>query len=257
MQREDFTEAVYGHDTGLAYSEEIPGEITCNHVGWLGDSTPSADHEIPHGFLEILRHYKDYHYVDEGWMGFHTCEICEAFDDRGEFLIQMDDDFYVLPNMVLHYIEKHDYRPPLTFMNRVMGDWASPSRNRCREDACGMSIEERSKKIIAESEKWMKEHNERIERVKRGEIEEELDIDKVVARIWNVCGGRGSLDEAAEEISSCIAEKRSGFISSKEVWLSWFKRVAEDDQLLDQLAKKPCYSKEQWLEILKKLVHNL
>ena len=59
-------------------------------------------------------------------MGFHTCEICEELDDRGEFLIQMDDDYYVLPNMVLHYIEKHDYRPDLKFMNRVMRDWASP-----------------------------------------------------------------------------------------------------------------------------------
>lgn len=257
MQKNDFSKRVYSHFSGLAYSEEIPGEISCNYVGWLGDSTPSANHEIPDGFLDTLDHYKNYHYVDGAELGFHTCEICEQFDDRGEFLIQLDDDYYVLPNMVLHYIEKHDYRPRLTFMNRVMRDWALPSRNRCREDSCGISIEQRSKRIIEESEKWTKEHNERIERIRKGEIEEDLDIDKVVARIWNVCGGRGSTDDAMTEIASCIAEKRSGFISSKEVWLSWFKRLVEDDQLLDRLAQKPCYSKEQWLQIMKKLTHDL
>ncbi len=256
MHREDFTIAVYSHDSGLAFSEEIPGEITCNYVGWLGDSTSSADHEIPHGFLDTLDHYKNYHYVDGGELGFHTCEFCEAFEDRGEFLIQMDDDYYVLPNMVLHYIEKHDYRPPLTLMNQVMRDWASPSRDRCREDACGISIKERSKRMQKEHLDWTKEHNERIEKIRKGEIEEDLDIGKVAARIWNVTG-RGSTDEAVEGISSCIAEKRSGFISSKEVWLSWFKRLVEDDQLLDHLAQKPCYSKEQWLQIMNKLVDDL
>jgi hypothetical protein len=159
--------------------------------------------------------------------------------------------------MVLHYIEKHDYRPDLTFMNRVMRDWALPSRNPCRENSCGIDIEERSRRFRIEHEIWVKEHNERIDKIQKGEIEEDLNIDKVVARIWNECGGRGSTDEAAEGIASCIAEKRSGFMSSKEVWLSWFRRLVEDDQLLERLAQKPCYSKEQWLQVMKKLTRDL
>ena len=256
MQKKDFTKDVYHHDSGLAYSEEVPDEVTCNHVGWLGDSTPSGDHEIPHGFLDILHHYKNYHYVDAGWMGFHTCEICEQFDDRGEFLIQMDDDYYVLPNMVFHYIEKHDYRPHLTFMNKVMRDWASPSRNRCREDSCGIDINERSKRLQKEHLNWMKDHNEKIERIRKGEIKEDLDFDMVRARIFNVCVW-GSPDESVESLSSYIIERRSGFMSGKELWLHWIKRLAEDDQLLGRFAESTSFSKEQWLYIMKKLTHNL
>ena len=97
MFKKDFTKAVYEHVSDLAYSEEIPAEITCNYVGWLGDSTPSANHEIPDGFLDTLVHYKNYHYVDGAEMGFHTCEICEQCDDRGEFLIQMGVTFISCP----------------------------------------------------------------------------------------------------------------------------------------------------------------
>ena len=46
-------------------------------------------------------------------------------------------------------------------------------------------------------------------------------------------------------------------MSGKELWLPWMKSLAEDDQLLDRLAQKPCYFKEQWLHIVKKLVHDL
>jgi hypothetical protein len=103
----------------------------------------------------------------------------------------------------------------------------------------------------------MKDHNERLERIRKGEIEEDLDIDTVVARIWNVCGWDRSPDQAAEELYSCIIERKRGFVSGKELWLPWIKMLAEDEQLFDRLTESASYSKEQWLDILKKLIHTL
>src|SRR6185503_17266231 len=46
------------------------------------------------------------------WRGLHTCEICGGDDDKGEFFVEDHAVRYVLPNMILHYIIKHQYKLP-------------------------------------------------------------------------------------------------------------------------------------------------
>jgi hypothetical protein len=56
---------------------------------------------------------------NEGCLGEHECEICHNHTDRGEILIIDDDKMYVAPQMILHYIKDHSYRPPKEFMDAV------------------------------------------------------------------------------------------------------------------------------------------
>ena len=55
--------------------------------------------------------------TDMGELGYHTCGICNRYEDRGEFIVQANDRTYVVPCMVLHYIDAHGYLPPEVFLS--------------------------------------------------------------------------------------------------------------------------------------------
>jgi hypothetical protein len=59
-------------------------------------------------------------------MGFHCCEFCPPRSD-GRFTrghrnvwIPADSVVYVAPELILHYIEAHGYRPPDEFITAVI-----------------------------------------------------------------------------------------------------------------------------------------
>jgi len=56
-------------------------------------------------------------------MGFHTCEFCEKTHGHRNFGVPAGDVLFVAPEMVVHYIEQHEYVPPAEFVAAVM---ASP-----------------------------------------------------------------------------------------------------------------------------------
>lgn len=60
-------------------------------------------------------------------MGFHICEYCR--NEREEFIETSSGDvqlvfhnghFYQMPDMLVHYIRDHSYRPPQEFIDDVM-----------------------------------------------------------------------------------------------------------------------------------------
>jgi len=82
-------------------------------------------------------------------MGSHACPYCESDEgDRfsressGTVTLEMDNGVrvYVLPDMFLHYVEKHFYKPPQQFIDDVMKD-------RCTG---GKRVQYRSSMTIAE-----------------------------------------------------------------------------------------------------------
>jgi hypothetical protein len=115
----------YDHCPELGFRADLPSPIAGTAVGWLGSTVPETG-PLPSGAIEALRAAKAVCPTDTGDMGYHTCGICGAFEDRGEFIVETEDRTYVLPAMVLHYVEAHRYRPPQRFLDDL-GAWANKS----------------------------------------------------------------------------------------------------------------------------------
>lgn len=105
------------------YTPELhEGKRACS-VGWLGSSVPATGRLEP-DLLEALRHYRDVNYLSDGLLGSHDCEICGAAEGYGEFVVEWDGVRYVLPELVLHYLEAHQYLPPAEFLAALAASWA-------------------------------------------------------------------------------------------------------------------------------------
>ena len=124
MEIKDLRRTEYFHNPELAFANDLPDTIGAVTIGWLGEEVP-REGVIDPVLVAALEHARDHCYVDQGLMGVHTCEICDTFSDRGEILIAIGDKNYVLPRMVLHYIEAHRYLPPAEFVKDLEEWWAT------------------------------------------------------------------------------------------------------------------------------------
>ena len=122
----------FSYSGSLAYS----AELNATAIGWLATRVPRKG-TIPPDVLEALRHFHRYHITDEGYLDYHNCGICLEYLDRGEFLVFIPPEtYYVLPRMVLHYIEEHGYCPPKKFLDDLRKLWFSESGQSCRSGKC-------------------------------------------------------------------------------------------------------------------------
>ena len=106
------------HDPDLAFDQTIPEKFKAISIGWI--ETDQYPKGIVSGKdinrLEILcRKYQ----IDQGFLGYHTCRICNRFEDRGEVLLRAEERFYVMPHMILHYVRDHQYQPPKQFLENL------------------------------------------------------------------------------------------------------------------------------------------
>lgn len=54
-------------------------------------------------------------------MGFHVCEYCNNETSSGDVILAFrNGNIYVMPDMIIHYVEQHDYQPPQSFIEDVM-----------------------------------------------------------------------------------------------------------------------------------------
>jgi hypothetical protein len=97
-------------------------------VGWLGTEADFATGPIPMGVrdrLEVL--------ADDPWepwvlMGFHCCGLCAPNDSRmqpdacggSNVFIPGAGYVYAAPELIRHYIDAHQYRPPTEFCDAVL-----------------------------------------------------------------------------------------------------------------------------------------
>jgi hypothetical protein len=95
-------------------------------VGWLDPDHPYTKGEVPTDFLSRLKEFTarsgqsaEALYFGAFW-GFHTCEFCNQAHGINNFGVPSDDLLFVAPEMVVHYIEKHGYRPPSEFIAAVL-----------------------------------------------------------------------------------------------------------------------------------------
>jgi len=106
----------YHHAVCFSFRPDLPSPIRAHAIGWLGSKVPSKG-QIDEPSMLALREAHAKQRTDMGELGYHTCRICNRYEDRGEFIVQANDRTYVLPCMVLHYIDAHSYLPPEVFLS--------------------------------------------------------------------------------------------------------------------------------------------
>jgi hypothetical protein len=66
------------------------------------------------------------------YCGSHICDFCWKFRGNGEIWIPGDDGrVYASPVMLLHYIEQHNYLPPLVFLEALHRAKAALTEDEC------------------------------------------------------------------------------------------------------------------------------
>ena len=98
------------------------------HVGWLEKSEPFETGETPGEVIEMLKSQLPFRVLrTRGWF---KCRLCK----RGEYMLL--DDYkqtlggaeiwiengqvtYACPDMIIHYIEDHHYKPPTAFLTAL------------------------------------------------------------------------------------------------------------------------------------------
>jgi hypothetical protein len=95
-------------------------------VGWLSAKQPFADGEVPADFLARLREFANKWgaSIDAlGWGAYggpHCCEFCGEFRSSGNFGVPSGELLFAVPQMIVHYVEAHRYRPPEEFIVAVL-----------------------------------------------------------------------------------------------------------------------------------------
>ena len=122
------------------YNPEFHEDVTAKSVGWLGDTVPMTG-SVEKWVVDALKFYTSCRYVSDDYMGLHECEICGHDDNaqsdedmcsdregKDEIWIEHNEIRYVLPAMILHYIEQHQYLPPKEFLMALKERWREDSK---------------------------------------------------------------------------------------------------------------------------------
>jgi len=101
-------------------------------VGWLERPGFAVGH-APDGCIEALAAAHPTKIVMDGTRGIHSCTLCgvtlpevqwrgRAFHlkGHGHYLVQMDKTVYIAPELLLHYMYAHAYRPPEEFVRAAL-----------------------------------------------------------------------------------------------------------------------------------------
>ena len=92
-------------------------------IGWLDSKHNFSKGDVDQEIIDKLKQLEPY-VRTKGW---HSCEFCKTEEDRWaarsstEFKITGKNGItYAFPQMLLHYITKHNYKPPQEFLDAVM-----------------------------------------------------------------------------------------------------------------------------------------
>jgi hypothetical protein len=106
-----------GSNYSYHFGKEIPFVYS---FGWIGDKVESTKWQGEKFKQTIIDKLKENEIFCNGKRGFHYCQICgEAMGNR-EIWIAHNKKCYVAPNDIVHYIEKHDYRPDDELLNAIL-----------------------------------------------------------------------------------------------------------------------------------------
>ena len=118
-------------------------------VGWL-----ESGHPVPFGSTPLSFYHKLVDLLRHPWLppfasaGTHQCLLCQ-FDGSlgtGYLFVPAGDVIYVAPQLIIHYVAAHHYRPPHHFQSAVLScpDQSSMAFKRLLLAAGGKSLISRS-----------------------------------------------------------------------------------------------------------------
>src|SRR5262245_52567083 len=98
-------------------------------IGWLEAGHLFAQGDVPAEFLDALKAHVGAAHQVVLFMGFHECSLCPDISPRPgrgwraglrNLLIPTSNLLYVAPELIVHYVEDHGYRPPEEFVAAVL-----------------------------------------------------------------------------------------------------------------------------------------
>ena len=110
----------------LANTTQIDSGPLVRAIGWLSAGHPFSRGVSPPEFVEKLRALcARWARSTEalGWPaagGPHRCDFCATFMAAGNLGVPAENVLFVAPEMVIHYVEAHQYSPPQAFIDAVM-----------------------------------------------------------------------------------------------------------------------------------------
>jgi len=109
-------------DSGLSTFEEETYKFKA--IGYLDITEPYEKGIVSQSFVNKLRQIWKTG-MTLGSLGFHTCEFCEGEDKATssceKILVDKENKIkYIFPEMLIHYIEKHEFKPSNEFIRFVM-----------------------------------------------------------------------------------------------------------------------------------------
>lgn len=143
-------------------------------IGWLQKDQPFTKGDVPFLFIELLKKYNEQPFTVHHTRGWHGCDFCEKENMSGSHEIRIvgaDEKVYACPELIIHYIESHQYYPPQEFIDAVMKHGPRP----------GSEEYNNSIKILPESYERRKEdindenHEEKVQQIMVDRLTTELD----------------------------------------------------------------------------------
>ena len=108
-------------------------------IGWLDGNQNFSKGDVPEEFRVKLERLTSNQYLTVAVLrGYQPCAFCgyngftctsEPRMGGGLLLIPWMSDYFVSPDLILHYVLRHQYVPPLSFINAVLALTNVPDAN--------------------------------------------------------------------------------------------------------------------------------
>jgi hypothetical protein len=93
------------------------GGVSFLKIGWLDEGQPYNQGVAPKEFVDKLKQIP----LSVHTKGWHTCPFCGNAKSYSQYLIRKDRyKSYDVPEMIIHYMDEHNYLPPQEFIDVVM-----------------------------------------------------------------------------------------------------------------------------------------
>jgi hypothetical protein len=87
-------------------------------IGWLDNEHVFNIGPIPKKFIDKLKKIKP----NVRSFGYHKCPFCNEKQGSNRYVLKIEDTLqcYDAPDMIIHYIEDHNYLPPQEFIDHIL-----------------------------------------------------------------------------------------------------------------------------------------
>lgn len=109
----------------MGYASPVATGQHVRAIGWLHPNHAYTQGEVSVEFLTRLNEFIARGTTFDslcfpGFGGFHTCEFCEKVHGIRNFGVPSSNLLFIFPEMIIHYVQQHGYRPPAEFVDAIL-----------------------------------------------------------------------------------------------------------------------------------------